>query len=316
MYCIERKPKMINPELHPFLERWDQEWSTLKPGATAADRREHFEIIAKKMRLPTPDGVNCDVERWVACEFGDVRVRIFRHESSAPQPCLIYLHGGAFMQGSPETHWDITARFAAWNKQTVISVDYALAPENAFPIALEQVDAVVRWAVRDSKLLGIDPDRISIGGDSAGGQLAAAATLDLRGEAPLIAQVLIYPVTDWDRSRPSYAENPDGPIVRPSDLVGQLYCPDESLRQSPRVVPLHAKSHAGLPPAFVSVAEHDPLRDSGVAYAEALKAANVPVVLDMGKGLIHGYLRGMDYCVDSMNMLKKISAWLAVQNAA
>ena len=307
---------MINPELHPFLERWDQEWSTLKPDANAADRRTHFEIIAKNMRLPTPEGVDCEAEHWVACEFGDVRVRVFRHESGGVQPCLIYLHGGAFMQGSPETHWDITARFAAWNKQTVISVDYALAPEHAFPIALEQIDAVVRWAAREAERLGIDPARIAIGGDSAGGQLAAAATLDLRGEVDLIAQLLIYPVTDWDRSRPSYAENPDGPIVRPSDMVGKLYCPDESLRQSPRVVPLHAESHAGLPPAFVSVAEHDPLRDSGVAYAEALKAAGVPVTLDMGPGLIHGYLRAMDYCADSMSMLKKMAAWLAEKNSA
>lgn len=101
---------MINPQIHTFLDRWDLEWSTVKPGATPADRRAHFEVIAKNMRLPTPEDVDCDKEIWVTCAHGDVRVRMFRHTSEGEQPCLIYMHGGAFMQGSPETHWDITAR--------------------------------------------------------------------------------------------------------------------------------------------------------------------------------------------------------------
>ena len=224
------------------------------------------------------------------------------------------MHGGAFMQGSPETHWDITARIASWNKQTVISVDYALAPEFPFPVALEQVNAVVRWAHAEAAALGIGPDSIAIGGDSAGGQLAAAAALDLRDDVPLTAQLLIYPVCDWDRSRPSYSENPDGPLVKPDDTVMMLYCPNETLRSSPRVVPLHAESHAGLPPAFIAVGEHDPLRDSGVAYAEALENAGVHVVLDRGEGLIHGYMRAMEYCDDSVAKLRKMTAWLSGLN--
>ena len=307
---------MINPQIHTFLDRWDQEWSSLKPGATPADRRAHFEIIAQNMRLPTPNDVDCDTEVWVKCDHGDVRVRVFRHTSGGVQPCLIYMHGGAFLQGSPETHWDITARIASWNKQTVISVDYALAPEHPFPIALEQVNAVVHWAVTEATDLEIDPARIAIGGDSAGGQLAAAATLDMKGEVQLSAQLLIYPVADWDRSRPSYAENPDGPLVKPDDTVMMLYCPDESLRNSPRVCPLYAASHEGLPPAYVAVGEHDPLRDSGVAYADALEAAGVPTQLDRGTGLIHGYLRAMDFCDDAMASFRTMARWLADQNGS
>lgn len=198
----------------------------------------------------------------------------------------------------------------------MISVDYDLAPEHPFPVALEQVGAVVRWAYTEAAKLGIDPTRIAIGGDSAGGQLAAAATLDMKGEVPLIAQLLIYPVTDWDRSRPSYAENPDGPLVKPDDKVMMMYCPDESLRNSPRVCPLYADSHVGLPPAYVAVGEHDPLRDSGVVYAEALEAAGVPTNLDRGTGLIHGYLRAMDFCEDAMTSFKTMARWLADQNGA
>lgn len=306
---------MINPEIHPFLDRWDQEWSTLKADATPADRRAHFEVIAKNMRLETPEGVNTDAEHWIDSPSGKVRVRIFRYDGDDMQPCLIYMHGGGFMQGSPETHWDITSRLAAWSRQTVISVDYAKSPEHPFPAAADQVEAVVRWTHANATDLNIDPNRIAIGGDSAGGNLAAAIALVLRDEVPLISQLLIYPACDYDRTRPSYLENPNGPIVIPDGKVEAMYCPNPADLKSPRVAPLLAESHAGLPPAFVLVAEHDPLRDSGVAYAEAMSAAGVPVTLDMGKGLIHGYLRSMDYCADSMANLKKMAAWLAEMNA-
>lgn len=306
---------MINPELHQFLNRWDNEWSTLKPDATPADRRAHFEVVAANMRLPTPEDVVTDAEHWVDSPYGKVRCRVFRHKGAQTQPCLIYMHGGAWMQGSPETHWDITSRIASWNKQTVISVDYAKAPEQPFPAALEQVKAVARWVQANGELLGIDPKCIAIGGDSAGANLAAVTALELHGEVPLIAQLLVYPPCDFDRTRPSYLENPDGPLIKPDGKVEAMYCPDPVDLNSARVSPLHAASHEGLPSTFIAVGEHDPLRDSGVAYAEALQHAGVDVVLDRGDGLIHGYLRAMDYCSDAMAKLKKMSAWLAARNA-
>lgn len=307
---------MINPELKSFLDRWDQEWSSLKPAATPADRRAHFEVVAKNMRLPTPESVNCDAERWIESPAGKVRVRIFRHERDGAQPCLIYMHGGAWMQGSPETHWDITSRIADWNQQTVISVDYAKSPERPYPAAIDQVEAVVRWVYANADDFGIDRNCIAVGGDSAGGNLAAAAALTLRGEVPLVAQMLVYPACDGDRTRPSYLENPDGPLVKPDGKVEAMYCPNPEDAKSARVWPLLADSHTDLPPAFIAVGEHDPLRDSGVVYAQALEASGVSVVLDRGPGLIHGYLRAMDYCADSMAKLKLMSAWLAERNKA
>ncbi|MBL1421870.1 MAG: alpha/beta hydrolase [Alphaproteobacteria bacterium] len=307
---------MMNPELKPFLKRWDEEWASLKMGATPADRRAHFEISARNMRLPTPEDVDTSVEYWIDSPNEQVRVRVFRHNSEGKQPCLIYMHGGAFMQGSPETHWDITSRIASWNQQTVISVDYAKAPEKPYPRAIDQVGAVVHWVNDNAEKLNIDPAKISIGGDSAGGNLAAAATLDTRGDVTLIAQLLIYPACDYDRSRPSYLENPNGPIVTVAGMaaVDANYCPNLSDRLSPRSAPLLAKSHAGLPPAFVAVAECDPLRDSGIVYAEALESAGVSVELDTGDGLIHGYLRSLDYCEDANAKLKKMAAWLKQLN--
>lgn len=311
---------MINPELNAFLERWGKEWSTLKPDATPADRRAHFEGVAKNMRLATPEDVDPDDEHWIESDAGEVRVRVFRHRSGGVQPALVYMHGGAWMQGSPETHWDITARIASWNTQTVISVDYAKAPERPFPAAFTQVVAVIRWAHENAQALGIDPDHLAVGGDSAGGNLAAAAALELRGsDVPIAAQLLIYPAADFDKSRPSYAENADGPLlqVKGMDAVNAMYVPETwRLAEDPRVAPLVAKDHSGLPPAFIAVAQNDPLRDSGLAYAEALKKAGVPVVLDEGTGLIHGYLRAMDYCADSVTKLKKMAGWLAERNAA
>lgn len=307
----------MNPELNAFLSRWDEEWSSLKQGATPADRRAHFEVVAERMRLPTPESVDTDGIYWIDSPAGEVRVRIFRHTDGGTQPCLIYMHGGAWMQGSPETHWDITARFADWNKQTVISVDYAKAPERPFPQAFDQVVAVTRWAFASAETLGIDPAKISIGGDSAGGNLAAATAVALKGEVELLAQLLIYPACDFDKSRPSYEENYDGPIVAVAgmDRVNAMYCPNAEDLMDPRAAPLHADSHEGLPKAYIAVAEFDPLRDSGVVYAEALEAAGVEVTLDRGPGLIHGYLRAMDYCEDSMSSLRAMADWLKAQAA-
>lgn len=310
-----KEPPMINPELHSFLETWNRKWASLPPGASAADRRKRFEVIAAEMRLPTPPDVDCNAEHWVETPAGPVRVRLFRHRDGGVQPCLIYMHGGAWLQGSPETHWDITARIASWNRQTVVSVDYALAPEHPFPAAIDQCTAVAHWVHAQAAVLGIDPARIAVGGDSAGGNLAAALALDLRGSAlPVIGQLLIYPACDFDQSRPSYVDNAEAPLlqVQGMDNVNAMYSPDTAqLATNPRIAPLVADSHAGLPPAYIAVAENDPLRDSGVAYAEALRSAGVAAELDLGEGLIHGYLRAMEWCEASRDSLKSMSAWLA-----
>jgi len=305
---------MINPQLIPFLDKWEQEWSVLKPGATISDRRDHFEIVAKNMALPNPSDVDASVEHWIDTKAGPVRVRVYRHTKGGEQPCLIYMHGGGWMQGSPETHGDITSRIASWNQQTVISVDYALAPERPFPAGVDQVEAVVHWVYDNALMLNIDPLKISVGGDSAGANLAAVVAIDVRGKVPLIAQVLIYPACDFDLTRPSYSENPDGPIIKPDGKVEKLYCPTPGDLDSPRAAPLLAATHKNLPPAYIAVAEHDPLRDSGIAYADALSYADVPVTLDRGIGLIHGYLRAIDYCEDSMSSLRNLCNWLNVIN--
>jgi acetyl esterase len=306
---------MIHPDLQRFLKDWDDAWATLPPGAAAAARRGHFEGVAAAMREPHPPGIGTREHHVPVPETGEtVRVREFRPQAvTAPLPALIYMHGGAWMQGSPETHWDITAGLAHLNQHVVLSVDYALAPEHPFPRALNETLAVARWAHDQAAALGLRADAIAIGGDSAGGNLAAAATLELRGtpQAPR-AQLLVYPATDFTLDRPSHRENANGPLVTVASMpmVNAMYCPDTRLHLTPRVSPLRAASHAGLPPAFIAVAQYDPLRDEGVAYAEALQAAGVPVELDRGEGLIHGYLRAKAYCAAARERFERMAAWL------
>lgn len=309
---------MINPELKPFLKVWDEKWARLAPDATPQQRRAHFETIALEMRLETPNDVDTDAEHWIESPAGKVRVRLFRHRDGGAQPALIYLHGGGWTQGSPETHWDITGRFASWCRMTVVSVDYALVPERPFPAAVEQCAAVTEWAFAEAAGLGLRNDRISVGGDSAGGNMAAALTLKFRdSKIPLCAQLLVYPAhMDFNHTRPSYRENPNGPIVRTDGMeqTTASYLHDPANRTNPLAAPLAATDHAGLPPAFIAVGEHDPFRDDGIAYAQTLEAAGVSVELDRGEGLIHGYLRSMGYCRDAQAKFRAMCDWLARQN--
>lgn len=309
---------MIDPELHLFLADWARHWASLPAGSGPAARRAHFETVAAAMRLPMPDGV-LTAEHWVAGTIdGDarrVRVRSFRPPAAAdnPQPALIYLHGGAWMQGSPETHWDITARIAASTGRAVFSVDYAKAPEQPFPAAVHDAQTVVQWLFGQTDALGVDPHRIAIGGDSAGANLAAAMCLVYRDTPQrLQGQLLVYPACDFDMGRPSYRENPDGPIVSVASMpaVNAMYCPNPADLRHPLAAPLHAASHAGLPPAYIAVAEHDPLRDSGTAYADALRAAGVPVQVDAGTSLIHGYLRALAHCAEVRAAFGRQCRWL------
>jgi acetyl esterase/lipase len=304
---------MIDPQLQPFLADWQAHWARLGSDATPKDRRAHMEAVGRAFRQPTPDDVDTDAEHWIDSPAGKVRLRVFRHRAGGVQPCLIYLHGGGWTQGSPETHWDITARIAADNRQTVFSVDYAKAPERPFPAAVQQSAAVVEWAFANAASLEIDPARIAIGGDSAGANIAAALTLKFRDSGcRLAAQLLIYPAVCFEMARPSFAENPDGPIISTATMPAtfDMYLPNRADRTDPLAAPLHAASHAGLPPAYVAVAAHDPLRDDGLAYAEALDSAGVDVTLDRGPGLIHGYLRALAYCGASRASLASMCAWL------
>lgn len=313
------------PALHPgidagvrdWLALWQQAWAALPSGAGHGERRHLLEQVARAHRQPTPSDVAVS-ERFAPHGDGFVRLRVFRPQADGPTPAVLMLHGGAWMEGSPETHWDVAVAVASRTRATVLSVDYALTPEHPFPVAIHQCIAVAQWVHAQAVTLDVDASRLAVWGDSAGGNLAAALALALRDAGlPLAAQVLVYPALAFDRNRPSYRDNANGPIVlvKDMDYVDGLYCRRLGDRQHPLAAPLLAHSHAGLAPAMIAVAQFDPLRDDGVAYADALRQAGVPVELHRGEGLVHSYLRAVPHSAVARQALDACLDWLQTRLA-
>jgi acetyl esterase len=225
---------------------------------------------------------------------GDVPVRVYvPTDEPGPHPVLVYFHGGGWVIGDLDTHDSTVRAVAAASGVTVVSVDYRLAPENPFPAPLDDCCAAVRWVVDNAEALDVDPARLAVGGDSAGGNLAAVAAACLRDAGiPVAFQLLVYPVTDGTMGMASYAENAEGYFLTRDtmDWFWGHYVGDGD-RTHPLVSPVHAPDEAlaGLPAALIITAEFDPLRDEGEAYAARLDAAGVPVTVTRYDGVIHGF---------------------------
>jgi acetyl esterase/lipase len=213
----------------------------------------------------------------------------------APDPCplLVYFHGGGFVCGDLDTH-DSTARFLAHNAGLrVLSVDYRLAPEHPFPAPIEDGLAALGFAFQNAERLGADPGAIAVGGDSAGGNLAAAVAQLARdgGHAPAY-QLLLYPVTDWSRKTVSYRLFHEGLFLTEADMdwyKRHFLGGDVQAALDPRASPLLAEDLTGVAPACVVIAGFDPLRDEGIAYARRLEEAGVPTTLKVFWGMVHGF---------------------------
>ena len=240
-------------------------------------------------------------------------MRIYRPLADEALPALVYAHGGGWVIGSIETHDAFTAAIASDASCVVVSVDYARAPEHPFPAALEDYRAVVEWLFDHGPELGVNTSAIAVAGDSAGGNLAAATTLALRGDPRgLSGQVLIYPCVDVDFRRPSYVSEAQAPFMTAAEMIWfwDQYCPQPELRANPLAVPWRAADLSDLPPAFVVVAEHDCLRDEGADYADRLRAAGNEVVFRPGHGLIHGFVRARGLCDAAGAEYAAMVAWL------
>ena len=265
--------------------------------------------------LPTgePEAVDRVENRTFPGPEGPVPVRIYGPAATEPCPALVYFHGGGWVLGNLDTH-DSTCR--ALSRRTacvVVSVDYRLAPEHTFPAALDDCIAAVEWVADNAAELGVDPTRIAVGGDSAGGNLTATVTLANRSRRglELCHQLLIYPVTDARRNTPSYKQNAEGYLLTADAMrwFWDLYLNEQSEGANPLASPLRAEDLAGLPPATVITAEFDPLRDEGEAYAEQLAAASVPVDSRRWDGVAHGFF-AME---GSVAKAKEALDWAAAQ---
>lgn len=224
----------------------------------------------------------------------EIKVEIFDpRDHDEELPCIVFYHGGGFMLGLNEAHYRYASEYAKNVHAVVIMVDYRLAPEDPFPIGVEDCYSALVWAKDNASRLMIDPERIAVVGESAGGNLSAAVSLMARDrQGPEIScQVLVYPTTDNEQCTESAKTFVDTPMfyTDANAFMWDQYLHAWNEEVSPYAAPMRAKTLEGLPPAFVETAEFDPLRDEGLAYADRLKADGVPVVVNETLGTVHGY---------------------------
>jgi acetyl esterase len=252
---------------------------------------------------------------------GNLNTRLYvPFDAATPGPLLVYLHGGGWVLCDLDTH-DQTCRFIAREAGVrVLAVDYRRAPEYPFPAPLDDAVTAVRFAIAEAGRLGADPVRVAVGGDSAGGNLAAAAARLLSKDestAPAF-QLLIYPVTDLSHKRRSYQLFQDGFFLteRQMDWYREHYLPTADVAFDPRASPVLADDLDGLPPAHVAVAGFDVLRDEGEEYATRLREAGVPVTVHRHAGLVHGFCNTVNVGRASRAAMLEVTAALRAGLAA
>ncbi|CAM5785870.1 alpha/beta hydrolase [Castellaniella caeni] len=310
----------IASDLTVFLAGLQQAWPEPPINLGVAAWRARAEQLARESKAPYPVGMAV-IDACVQQGQRTVAARVYtpRAEVGGARPCLLYMHGGGWVVGSHETHDAITAEIAERTGMVVISVHYARAPENPYPAAVEDCRAVFEWIFKSCDSLSVDPARVFVGGDSAGGNLATVLALAYRADAghPIRGQVLIYPCVDADFSRASYRTEAEAPFLTTAEMIWfwDQYCPIVDQRTNPEVAPLRATDLSGLPPALIMVAEHDPLHDEGVLYARALEKAGNAVCLRPGKGLVHGYLRARSSSMTAAAEFLAMCDWLEAQGA-
>ncbi len=240
-------------------------------------------------------------------------LRVYRPDQDGPLPTLIYFFGGGWTLGSIDTADGICRTLANAVPCQVITVGYRLAPEHPFPAAVHDAHNATQWIVAQAEELQVDPARLAVGGDSAGGNLAAATTLLARDNGPALAgQLLVYPNTLYGSDTISM-RNGDDPYLFNKTSVGWYwdhYLADSADGLNPLASPLLAESHANLPPALVITAEYDPLRDEGEYYAEKLHAADVPTTLSRYDGMVHGFFAMSGILDGGKKAMAEASTWL------
>jgi acetyl esterase len=239
-----------------------------------------------------PEGVETE-DRTIPGPAGPITVRVYRSSGALPGlPVLVYLHGGGFVIGSLSTHDAPCADFSLAADCVVLSVDYRLAPEHPFPAAVEDAEAALEWAMEHAAEIGGDPARVAIGGDSAGGNLAAVVARRARDAGvALQGQLLVYPWLDLASRAPSLTRNAEGYLLETDQLLHwRGHYVGEDRWADPDVSPAVADDLTGTAPAVVVTAEFDPLVDDGDAYAGRLAEAGVPVTHVRFDGLVHAFL--------------------------
>lgn len=301
-------------ELHADMRHLVEARAKAGPATTISEQRTAWTNYSSAMSKPHPADMTVN-DRTLPCSHGGVLVRTYRPSAAADSaPCIIYSHGGGFMKGDLDSSDNFAWGLSQESNAVVVSVDYRLTPEHPFPAAFDDVYGVLCYVAENAGEFGIDTDRIALCGDSAGGNLSAAACLASRdrGGPKIAAQSLIYPGTGLDQTGGSYEENATAPglTTAATETYRDLYLTRPEDHENPYARPVIAESHAGLPPAYIHTAQHDPIRDDGEIYADKLRAAGNDVTYRCAALMIHGFLRARALGSGAKAEFDAVADWL------
>ena len=301
----------LAPEIRSLLEAMAAEGGPPMESLSIAQAREVARSLDQL--AGDPEAVSRVEDRRIAGRSGDIPVRIYVPDGDGPFPGVAFLHGGGWVIGDLDTHDKICRAIARRAGAVVISVDYRRAPEHAFPAALEDSVDATAWAADNAAALRIDPRRLVIVGDSAGGAMATIVAAKARdaGRPALALQVLVYPVTNLSSfDTASHEEFVEDHFLTRSlmEWFAEQYIPRAADRTRPDASPAFIDNLRGLPPALVITAECDPLRDEGEAYAQRMQDSDVPVTLSRFAGMIHPFLHFIGVTPGANKALDEIAA--------
>lgn len=303
----------VNPKAAAIIESMAGAFPTPDDSMTAPELRDRIHDASAGVIRRDPEPVAHVEDRLVEGPVGDIPIRIYR-PSAAPAtgaPALVFMHGGGFVLCDLDSHDDICRAVANAGACVVVAVDYHLAPEHPYPAPGEDCFTVLRWLVAGAVELGVDPTRVGLFGDSAGGGLAASVALLARdrGGPALRLQVLVYPMLDTRCDTPSHTSTGEGYFLKTEEVqwYWKRYTGDCD-PSDPYLSPAHATDLAGLPPALIITAENDPLRDEGEAYGEALRAAGVEVTVTRYEGTFHSFLSFLTVLDEAVEARDQIGA--------
>lgn len=309
-------PVVLDPDAAAIFRAFQEAGRPPIETLTPSEARQQY-LAGREVLNPEPPALDSVTQIGLPGPAGPLLARHYRprglRQNNGLAPALLYFHGGGWVIGDLDTHDVVCRTLAHEGELIVISVDYRLAPEHKFPAAVDDAIAATQWLARTGRDLGVDPERIVVGGDSAGGNLAAVSCIHARDAGlGLAGQVLIYPSTDFAMAHPSHRD-PDTQIFLTGPAIQWFrdhYLESPADGESWKASPARAATFAGLPPTFVLTAGADPLHDEGHAFAQRLEAEGVPVAYRSYPGQFHGFVTMGKLLPKAGEALREIGDWL------
>lgn len=305
---------MLHPKIKDFIDEMAKVPGKPQWESTPVEVRANANARWRSEFLGSADPVAKTEYRFISGPTADLPIKIYTPEGIGPFRALVFFHGGGWVAGNIELNAVQHQQIAHESRSVVIAVNYQKAPEHKFPIPFDDCYATLEWVHKNFHELNIDPDQIGVGGDSAGGNIAAAVVMKARDtRGPKVAfQVLIYPALDYRFDTPSMIDNATGYMLTTQAMkwYWDQYLSNESDLTNPYFRPLLADDFSNLPPTLVLTAELDPLRDEGELFATRLKDAGVASQLKRYDGLVHGFVLMQGFLPEAREAIHEIARFL------